>query len=289
MYSLLHDLFAPESPVDKPYATIVEKLKAHFELKPVNILTHRYTFHQRNQAPDESIAEYVAELHCLALHCEFWTFLEQVLRDHLVFGMRSESTKKCLLTDKKPTLKGVMEVALSLEAAQKNVQTLRGSEVPQLHKLDRRRPTEKKSPKEGEKPCYCCSRVGHAPNACGFRQAKYFNCGKSGHIASVCRGKKKQTQQQKITPWKDPMGRHRDHRTHGQASSDEPAEELIWQVGAKTSSRPYQAILGGEWTVSHNGDSHGGSRQLDFPNHPRRSIPIHMLGQVLTGLANVHR
>ena len=34
VYSSLHDLFAPESPVDKPYATIVEKLKAHFEPRP---------------------------------------------------------------------------------------------------------------------------------------------------------------------------------------------------------------------------------------------------------------
>ena len=194
VYSLLHDLFAPESPVDKPYATIVEKLKAQFEPKPVNILTHRYTFHQRNQGSDESIAEYVAELCPLASHCEFGTFLEQALRDRLVFGMRSESTKKHLLTEKEPTLKGVMEeVALSLEAAQKNVQTLRGSEVPQLHKLDRRRPTERKSPKEGEKPCYHCGRAGHAPNACGFRQAKCFNCGKSGHVASVCRRKSRQS------------------------------------------------------------------------------------------------
>ena len=102
----------------------------------MNILTHRYTFHQRNQGPNESIAEYVAELCRLASHCEFGTILEQALRDCLVSGMRSKSTKKRLLMEKEPTLKGVMEVVLSLEAAQKNMQTLRGSEVPQLHKLD---------------------------------------------------------------------------------------------------------------------------------------------------------
>ena len=243
VYSLLHDLFAPESPVDKPYTTIIEKLKAHFEPKPVNILTHRYTFHQRNQGPDESIAEYVAELRRLASHCEFGTFLEQALRDRLVFGMRSESTKKRVLTEKEPTLKGAMEVALSLEAAQKNVQTLRGSEVPQLHKLDRRRPTEKKNPKEGEKPCYRCGRAGHAPNACVFRQAKCFNCGKSGHVASVCRSKKKQTEGHSSK--RSPPGRTQwvdTEITEPQASVNEPAEELIWQLGAKT-SRPYQAIL----------------------------------------------
>ena len=68
---------------------LIVTLKAHFESKPVNILTHGYTLHQRNQGPDESIAEYVAELRRLASHSEFGTFLEQALRDRLVFGLTS--------------------------------------------------------------------------------------------------------------------------------------------------------------------------------------------------------
>ena len=62
MYTLLFDLFAPDSPATKDYAAIVEKLKSHFEPKSTNVLAHRYTFHRRNQGPNESIAEYVVEL-----------------------------------------------------------------------------------------------------------------------------------------------------------------------------------------------------------------------------------
>ena len=244
MYTLLFDLFAPDSPTTKDYAAIVEKLKSHFEPKSTNVLTHRYTFHRRNQGPNESIAEYVAELRRLASPCTFGTFLEQALRDRLVFGMRSESIQKRLLTEKEPTLSGVMEIALSLEAAQKNAHTLKGAEAPQLLKMDRRWKTTRKPIKtEEEKPCYRCGKTGHGPSSCVFREAKCFNCGKLGHVASVCKSKKKQpgSQSSKRAPherakWVDTKS------TASQPSSDEMAEEVIWQVGA-TASRPYRAVL----------------------------------------------
>ena len=58
MYTLLFDLFTPDSPATKGYTAIVEKLKSYFEPKPTDVLAHRYTFRQRNQGPNESITEY---------------------------------------------------------------------------------------------------------------------------------------------------------------------------------------------------------------------------------------
>ena len=40
----------------------------------------------------------MVELRRLAARCEFGTFLDQALRDRLVFGIRSEYTQKQLLT-----------------------------------------------------------------------------------------------------------------------------------------------------------------------------------------------
>ena len=40
VYTLLFDLVAPDSPVTKDYAAVVEKLKSHFEPKPTNVLAH---------------------------------------------------------------------------------------------------------------------------------------------------------------------------------------------------------------------------------------------------------
>ena len=48
----------------------------------------------RNQAPGESVADYMAELCCLAMHCKFEAYLEEALRDRLVCGLRSEGVQK---------------------------------------------------------------------------------------------------------------------------------------------------------------------------------------------------
>ena len=129
----------------------------------------------------------------MASPCTFRTFLEQALRDQVVFSMQNESIQKRILTEKEPTLTGVMEIALSLEAAQKSVRTLHSAEAPQLLKVDRWWKTMKKPIKtEEEKPSYHCSKTGYGPSSCGFREAKCFNCGKLGHVMGVCKSKKKQ-------------------------------------------------------------------------------------------------
>ena len=56
VYTLLLDLFVPDSPATKDYAAIVEKLKSHFEPKPTNVLAHLYTFHQTERNQGRAVA-----------------------------------------------------------------------------------------------------------------------------------------------------------------------------------------------------------------------------------------
>ena len=56
-------------------------------------------FHQRNQEVDESIVDYVAELHKLTLNYNFKNHLDEALRDRCVCGLRSEAVQKQLLID----------------------------------------------------------------------------------------------------------------------------------------------------------------------------------------------
>ena len=49
--------------------------------------------------------------------------------------------------------------------------------------------TSRKSPQPRFPPCSRCSRSGHPPPQCRFRQATCHKCGKSGHIAPACRSK----------------------------------------------------------------------------------------------------
>ena len=70
VYDLLSDLLAPEKPAEKSFDELKAILKAHYEPKPL-VIAERFTFHRRNQHAGETVAEYVAELRCLATHCEF--------------------------------------------------------------------------------------------------------------------------------------------------------------------------------------------------------------------------
>ena len=74
-YGMLRNLVAPASPKDKSFEEIVEVLKAHFEPKPI-VIVERYHFHQREQAPGESVTVYVAELSRLASTCAFDKYLD---------------------------------------------------------------------------------------------------------------------------------------------------------------------------------------------------------------------
>ena len=75
-YELLSDLLSP----NKPFSELQEVLLAHFKPK----LLERFHFHRQNQAPSESITEYVAELRHLATHYKFGAYLSEALRDRLV-------------------------------------------------------------------------------------------------------------------------------------------------------------------------------------------------------------
>ena len=78
----------------KPSSMKVDELKnvtsGHFTLNLV-MIAERYTFYNRVQTDDESIADFIAELERLSLHGEFQTFLEQALRDKFATAKSMES------------------------------------------------------------------------------------------------------------------------------------------------------------------------------------------------------
>ena len=74
-YTLLRGLV---SPADKTFVELSSVLKAHFEPKSL-VIAERYRFSCRNQGPSESIADFIADLRKLAVHCEFDAYLNEAL------------------------------------------------------------------------------------------------------------------------------------------------------------------------------------------------------------------
>eukprot|EP00731_Ephydatia_muelleri_P024558 Em0016g829a len=128
-FKLIRSLIAPDKPSDKSFEQIVKAVSDHLCPKPSSIL-QRFYFNSCVQKESESIAQFVAELRRLAVHCEFEGTLEIMYRDRLV--------------DKK------------------------GLSVPD------------------SVSCFRCGGK-HYATTCKLKSVTCNNCGKTGHIAKVCR------------------------------------------------------------------------------------------------------
>ena len=184
-YSLLRDLLSPVKPEDATMETIiVETLSKHYDPKPL-VTAERFHFHKRNQAPGESVTEYMAELRRLATHCNFGTNLDATLCDRLVGGLRSEAMQRKLLTEIDLTLQKALDLAIGMEAADQSAKGFKETE----HSLKRiTSATPKKSSTATRLPaCHRCGRTNHTPDQCHFMDATCHRCGGRGHIAPFCR------------------------------------------------------------------------------------------------------
>lgn len=133
-YSLVRTLVAPEEPKSKTFEQLTAVLKQHYEPKRL-IIARRFYFHRREQATNESISEYVAELRKLAAPCDFGDYLNEALCDRFVCGLCSESTQKRLLSEAELTLTKAISIAQSMEAAESESHTLRAEKMA-IHKLE---------------------------------------------------------------------------------------------------------------------------------------------------------
>ena len=188
-YELLRNLVSPKPPESLRLSELTDILKLHYELQPL-VIAERFHFHRRFQTTDESIAEFMAQLRRLSKHCDFQDYLEQALRDRLVCGLRNEGIQRRLLAEAKLTLARALEIAQGMEAAERNAQSLKGSEVA-VHKMNTsREPATQRPPTRA--PCYRCGRATHDPKDCRHRESVCHFCNKKGHIAPVCRSKQQQ-------------------------------------------------------------------------------------------------
>ena len=83
-YKLLSNLLSPDAPKDKSLDELKSTLRAHLKPKPLTIAEH-FKFYRRMQREGESVAEYVVALKELSTHCDFRTFLNDALRNLLLF------------------------------------------------------------------------------------------------------------------------------------------------------------------------------------------------------------
>lgn len=103
------------------YDALVKLLRAHYNPKPSTIVQIFY-FNSRSRAPGESVANYIAALRDLALHCEYGDNLPEMLRDRLVCSVSHKGIQRKLLAE--PDLMYDRAFALAQEASERDAKAL---------------------------------------------------------------------------------------------------------------------------------------------------------------------
>ena len=148
-----------------------------------NPIAERFRFNTRDRQPEESVANYVAELRRLTEHCEYGISLNDMLRDRLVCGIKHDRIQQCLLSEgAELTLEKALQIAQSMESAIKQSTGIQNYQhhTEGVHKVS----TQERSYKK----CFRCG-GRHAADHCNFKNKECFFFKNVGHTARKCRKK----------------------------------------------------------------------------------------------------
>ncbi|XP_071493853.1 uncharacterized protein [Diadema antillarum] len=198
-YSLLRNLVSPAKPGNKTFDELCALMKRHYNPVPSEIV-QRCKFNSRFRSEGESVADFVASLRSLAEHCNYGQQLDMMLRDRLICGINDDNIQCRLLSEQKLDLKGAIDIAQGIKTANANVKDLKCAQASsaagqgEVHKFQSTSSSPKSSTgrapaQQPQKACYRCGAT-HSPDTCRFRNNTCFNCGKTGHIARVCRSRR---------------------------------------------------------------------------------------------------
>ena len=192
-YKLLRSLLAPDKPAETEYGTLRGKLQQHYSPKPSEIM-QRFKFNSRTRKAGESVAEYLSQLRALAEYCNYGESLDIMLRDRFVCGIENKSMQRKMLTESELSLTKAVDIALSIEAAEKDTQML-GEATVQVQKINKVKSFPKQprpSPQQRLGPkhdCYRCGGKDHNAQQCKFKDATCHHCKRKGHIRRACRSR----------------------------------------------------------------------------------------------------
>lgn len=85
-YRLLFNLCLPNTPESLTFKDLIEIFNKHFGSQ-ICVFAERLKFYSAVKAPQENMKEWAARVRGLAVHCEFSTELQVMLRDRFIMGL----------------------------------------------------------------------------------------------------------------------------------------------------------------------------------------------------------
>ncbi|XP_058456730.1 uncharacterized protein K02A2.6-like [Malaya genurostris] len=191
-YNVLCDHLSPDDPEDRTYAEIVTLLEQYFDPEPLEMV-ELWKFRQRMQRDGETVADYVTALQRDAKYCGFGDYLQNGLRNQLVFGLHNQRIRTRLIEEKGLTFERAKQIALSMEASGEGAEVL-NRRMQEVHLVDKRKPRRDAATTPAAKVtnptnkcmCFRCGSEAHLADKCEHKNKICGLCKKKGHLKRVC-------------------------------------------------------------------------------------------------------
>ena len=171
--------------------TILDKLDGHI-IGLLNETYERYNFNTRMQLEDESFDSYITELRNLQKSCNFCQCLSSsLLRDKIVMGIRSDTTRKSLLEIQNLTLEKSIDICKANEASEIRMKQMHSAQDVNAVRHNKSYKSNKgKKVKDVNKCKFCNTKHVMKRKACPAWGKKCTACKQMNHFAEVCKLKK---------------------------------------------------------------------------------------------------
>lgn len=197
-YAVIHSLCSPKTPRDVPYVELCEYLKGQYT-PPTIIFRERKNFYSAEKLDGETVSAWFARVKKLALHCKFGGELDSYVLDKFVCGMKGKFFERLCEEDETIKLSDALKKAIIFEAKIAAQSRITGTEVnfvkrnKESNNNQHNASSSQKSftSRNNKKTCSHCGWKNHKSNACKFRTAQCHLCSEIGHLASICKKKKK--------------------------------------------------------------------------------------------------
>ena len=94
-----------------------------------NITYERHIFNSRNQGDNESIDLYVTNLRLKARTCEFGPLTDELIRDKIMCGIKSDQVRGRLLREPDLSLQKAIDICRASEVSQNQLKSLGSTET----------------------------------------------------------------------------------------------------------------------------------------------------------------
>lgn len=183
----------------KVYKTVIEELETYFTPKK-NVVYERFVFYNRKQEEGETFDHFATDLKKLVKSCEFHE-TDSMVRDRIVFGIRSKALQEKLLQMDKLDLEKATKVCRANEIASAQVKEVQGtSSGVKIDAVKRNNSGPNKAFEmnrgnkhvtEGKIETFDCRSCGftHTPRQCPAFGKRCTKCQKYGHFRKMCRNR----------------------------------------------------------------------------------------------------